>query len=56
MGLTERLDVASVALRERDPTRRAMTETERARFRQWWLEESGLSLGELREIRAGLVR
>jgi hypothetical protein len=28
---------------------RAMTEAERAKYRAWWLERSGLSLAELRE-------
>ena len=27
-----------------------MTAVERARFKRWWLEESGLSSGELRDI------
>jgi hypothetical protein len=33
-----------------------MTEAERARYRAWWLERSGLSLAELREIAVGLSR
>jgi hypothetical protein len=31
-----------------------MTEAERARYRRWWLEESGLSRDEVRAIAVGL--
>jgi hypothetical protein len=31
-----------------------MTEQERERFGRWWIEESGLSTRELREIAVGL--
>jgi hypothetical protein len=31
-----------------------MTEAERVKYRTWWLERSGLSLVELREIAVGL--
>jgi hypothetical protein len=32
-----------------------MTAGERAKFQAWWLERSGLSLDELREIAVGLA-
>jgi hypothetical protein len=32
-----------------------MTPAERERFTRWWLEESGLSLRELREIAVALT-
>jgi hypothetical protein len=32
-----------------------MTDAERAKYQRWWLERSGLSLDELREIAVGLV-
>jgi hypothetical protein len=31
-----------------------MSEAERKRYQRWWIEESGLSLCELREIAVGL--
>jgi hypothetical protein len=31
-----------------------MTEAERVKYTRWWLERSGLSLAELREIAVGL--
>lgn len=32
-----------------------MSDAERERYRRWWLEESGLSREELREIAVGLA-
>jgi hypothetical protein len=33
-----------------------MKPEERERYRRWWLEKSGLSVNELREIAVGLAR
>jgi len=32
-----------------------MTDVERARYRRWWINESGLSVVELHQIAVGLV-
>jgi hypothetical protein len=32
-----------------------LTPAERAKYQTWWLERSGLSLDELREIASGLA-
>jgi hypothetical protein len=43
---------AEVAMCRRPP--RTMTPAERERFQGWWLDESGPSLAELRQIAVGL--